>query len=79
MWFTYIIRSQSHPEQRYIGLTCDLNMRLGQHNSGASPYTATYQPWEFETVIGFNTKIKAHAFERYLKTGSGYSFAKRHF
>ena len=79
MWFTYIIRSQSHPGQRYIGLTKDLSARLGQHNEGSSPHTSKFRPWALETVIGFNSEAKASAFERYLKTGSGFAFSKRHF
>ena len=34
---------------------------------------------ELETAIGFRDQTKAAAFERYLKTGSGFAFAKRHF
>jgi len=30
-------------------------------------------------MIGFPDKEKALAFERYLKSGSGFSFTKRHF
>jgi len=29
-------------------------------------------------IVGFRLKEKAVAFERYLKSGSGFSFAKRH-
>jgi hypothetical protein len=32
-----------------------------------------------ETAIAFTTKEKAMAFEKYLKTGSGPEFARRHF
>ena len=79
MWFVYIIRSRSHPDHRYIGLTNDYLARLQKHNQGGSPHTSRYAPWELETVIGFSEKSKAVAFERYLKSGSGFSFAKRHF
>ena len=79
MWTVYIIRSLNHPEQRYIGLTADLISRLEKHNSGESPHTSTYRPWELETSVAFKERDKASAFERYLKTGSGFAFAKRHF
>ena len=33
MFYTYILRSISHPEQRYIGSTSDLKSRLAKHNA----------------------------------------------
>ena len=79
MWTVYIRRSVRHPDQRYIGLTNDLTARLTEHNSGGFPHTSKFRPWELETSIAFMDQDKAVAFERYLKTGSGFSFAKRHF
>ena len=79
MWSVYIIRSLNHPDQRYIGLTNDLEARLAKHNSGGSPHPSKYRPWQIETAIAFREKDKAAAFERYLKTGSGFTFATRHF
>lgn len=79
LWYVYIIRSQSYPEQRYIGITNDVDERLTRHNQGRSPHTAKYRPWNLDVLIGFSDKPRAVAFERYLKTGSGFSFAKRHF
>ncbi|NQU38516.1 MAG: GIY-YIG nuclease family protein [Lentisphaerae bacterium] len=79
MHYVYIIRSTSHPEQRYIGITNDIDSRLNKHNAGGSPHTSRYCPWSLETSIGFSDKTKAAAFERYLKTGSGFAFAKKHF
>jgi putative endonuclease len=79
MWYVYIIRSLSASEQRYIGITDDLAKRLAKHNSGGSYHTAKFIPWETETVVGFNSKDKALAFESYLKSGSGFAFARKHF
>ena len=79
MWTVYIIRSKSHPDQLYIGLTDNVGERLNKHNSGGLPHTSRYRPWVLETAITFNAKAKAVEFERYLKSGSGFSFAKRHF
>lgn len=78
MWTVYILRSMRDPSQRYIGLTNDLNARLAKHNSGGSSHTAKFCPWELETAINFKDQGKAAAFERYLKTGSGFAFAKKH-
>jgi putative endonuclease len=34
-------------------------------------------PWKLETYIAFSDAEKAKAFERYLKMGGGWRFAKR--
>jgi len=52
--------------------------RVDHHNSGASPHTSKYRPWRVETFIAFRDRQKALNFERYLKTGSGREFARRH-
>ena len=79
MFYTYILRSLSYPEQRYIGSTSDLKSRLAKHNAGEVPHTAKFRPWKVEAYFAFETKEKAVAFEDYLKSGSGREFAKRHF
>jgi predicted GIY-YIG superfamily endonuclease len=79
MFYTYILRSISQPEQRYIGSTSDLKSRLIKHNSGEVPHTSKFKLWRIQTAIAFDSKEKAIAFEAYLKTGSGRSFANRHF
>ena len=79
MFYTYILRSMSHPNQRYIGSASDLKARLAKHNAGEVPYTSKFKPWKLESYFAFETKEKAYAFEAYLKTGSGHAFAKRHF
>ena len=40
MFYTYILRSISQPEQRYIGSTADLKFRLAKHNAGEVPHTS---------------------------------------
>jgi len=77
--YVYVLRSQSHWSQFYVGLTKDLPERLTTHNSGGSPYTARHRPWELQVSVGFADEHKAQQFERYLKSGSGRAFAARHF
>ena len=79
MFYTYILRSIDHPNQRYIGCTADLKARLAKHSAGEVPHTTKFKPWKIEAYFAFETKEKAVAFEAYLKTGSGHAFAKRHF
>ncbi len=78
MFYTYILKS---PEtgRRYIGHTGDLKGRLKEHNDGGCPHSAKYRPWEIECYFAFESLELAQRFERYLKSGSGYSFRKRHF
>ena len=79
MFYTYILRSLSQPEQRYIVSTADLKSRLAKHNAGEVPHTSKFRPWRIQTAIAFDNKEKAVAFENYLKTGSDREFSKRHF
>ena len=39
MYYVYLIQSISHPEQKYIGLTANLEKRMSEHNSGKSIHT----------------------------------------
>ena len=75
----YLLRSLSQPDQHYVGLTADIDARLKAHNTGKVPHTAKYLPWEVVVSISFDDEAKALAFERYLKSGSGRAFARRHF
>ena len=79
--FHYVYRLQSipHPIQIYIGQTADLSQHLAEHNSGKVTHTSKFGPWEIKNAVAFREKEKAVAFERYLKSGSGRAFAKRHF
>jgi predicted GIY-YIG superfamily endonuclease len=74
----YLLQSQSRPDQRYIGITHDLDSRLSDHNSGRSKHTAKFAPWECVVAVWFRDDQKAEAFEMYLKQGSGHAFACRH-
>jgi predicted GIY-YIG superfamily endonuclease len=79
MKYVYLLRSDSNPNQTYVGSTADFTERLKQHNSGKSPYTERFRPWKPVVVLRFDDDQKAEQFERYLKSGSGHAFAKRHF
>jgi hypothetical protein len=36
-------------------------------------------PWHWVTYVAFSDHAKATAFERYLKSGSGHAFLRKHF
>jgi putative endonuclease len=77
MYYVYILRSLSDPSQIYIGSTSDLKQRLADHNSGKSPHTSKFKPWELECYIAFPDKQRAFDFEKYLKSHSGRAFAMK--
>ena len=77
-FYIYILVSQKNPTIHYKGVTRDLKARVLKHNDGACPHTLKNRPWRIETAIAFTSEIKARAFEKYLKTGSGREFARRH-
>jgi predicted GIY-YIG superfamily endonuclease len=79
MFYAYILQSITHPDQFYRGHTSDLRKRLADHNAAKCPHTAKYAPWKVKFYAAFETLDLAQRFERYLKTGSGHSFSKRHF
>jgi putative endonuclease len=41
--------------------------------------TEDLRPWRLRTYIAFSDEKCARAFEKYLKSGSGRAFAKKHF
>jgi len=63
----------------YVGFTTkDVRSRMDEHNRGLTTTTASHIPWSIEVVVSFYDRQKAEQFEKYLKNGSGYAFAKRH-
>ncbi|RPI07368.1 MAG: GIY-YIG nuclease family protein [Zetaproteobacteria bacterium] len=66
-------------QKSYVGLTSAVSDRLDTHNSGGSVHTRHDRPWQLVVSLEFAHAESAVAFERYLKTGSGRAFAKRHF
>jgi putative endonuclease len=77
--FVYILRSDGDPGRHYVGLTSDVETRLRWHNSGPSGVTVHHRPWSLVVSLEFADARLAARFERYLKTGSGRAFSKRHF
>ena len=78
-YYVYILVDITTETHHYTGVTEDLHARLVKHNAGEVPHTSKFKPWRIQTAIAFDSKEKATAFEKYLKTGSGREFAKRHF
>ncbi|MCK5632338.1 GIY-YIG nuclease family protein [bacterium] len=79
MHYVYLIRSIKNSTKTYIGNTVNIKQRLETHNSGGSINTKPHRPWKLVLLLCFSDKLKATAFEKYLKSGSGREFAKRRF
>ena len=75
----YILRSDADPNRHYVGITNDIRARLEWHNNGPCGHTVGHRPWSVVVSIEFSTEPEAVHFEKYLKSGSGRAFAKRHF
>ena len=79
MHYVYLLKSEGHPRQPYVGSTRDLRQRLKDHNDGRSPHTAKFRPWVLVAYFAFRQEKMAIAFEKYLKSGSGRAFIRRRF
>ncbi|MGE0043350.1 MAG: GIY-YIG nuclease family protein [Vicinamibacterales bacterium] len=77
--FVYILCSDADPNRHYVGLTSDVGRRLHWHNTGPSGVTVRNRPWSLVVAVEFADTGAAWRFERYLKSGSGRAFARRHF
>jgi len=75
----YVLKSAADPDRHYVGLTSDLSSRLHWHNLGPVGQTRMHRPWRVSVSIEFADEQRARRFERYLKSGSGRAFARRHF
>ncbi len=79
MIYVYILENTLVSSRFYSGITEDLKSRLKKHNAGEVLHTAKFRPWTIKNYFAFIDHKKAHAFEKYLKSGSGRAFVKRHF
>ncbi|HBP01601.1 MAG TPA: hypothetical protein DD454_05340 [Candidatus Moranbacteria bacterium] len=63
----------------YIGCTDNLQDRLERHQKGYVSATKKRQPVKLEFYLAIQDKYKAFEFEKYLKSGAGRAFTKKHF
>lgn len=75
----YILQSEPSPARFYTGVTSNIVQRLAEHNAGRCTHTAFARPWRLVVAIEFADEARALRFERYLKSGSGAAFSRRHF
>ena len=77
--FVYVLRSDADARRHYTGITSDVVARLEWHNHGPCGCTTHHRPWSLVVSMEFRAETAARRFERYLKSGSGRAFTKRHF
>lgn len=76
--FVYVIKNMEVPPQYYTGITSNFPDRLANHNQQNGHHTSKHRPWKLDLLIEFTDEDRAIRLERYLKSGSGVAFAKRH-
>jgi len=76
-YFVYVLKCADG--KPYTGCTDNLKERIERHNKGYVPATKNRLPVELMTSVNFQDKYKSFEFEKYLKSGSGRAFMKKHF
>ena len=76
MWYVYILKCNDGTH--YVGCTNSVENRLKRHMNGEVHYTKSRLPVVVVVYTAFNDKYKAYQYEKYLKSGSGRAFSKRH-
>ncbi|MFA6376520.1 MAG: GIY-YIG nuclease family protein [Candidatus Paceibacterota bacterium] len=76
MHYVYILQSQKD-NSYYVGSTGDLQRRLNEHNNGGEKFTTAKRLYTVVWYCAFKMKKQAIDFEKYLKQGSGFAFARK--
>jgi putative endonuclease len=76
MYYVYILKLSN--SDYYIGRTDNLKRRIAEHLNRSERTTKRFLPCKLVTYISFEKRDKSFKFEKYLKTGSGLAFRKRH-
>lgn len=62
----------------YTGCTNDLKDRMNRHAKGQIAATKDRLPAKLVSYFAFSNKYTVFNFEKYLKSGSGRAFIKKH-
>jgi len=76
MFYVYILKSIKDSTY-YTGFTENLEQRVKDHNWHTADYSKSKAPFELVWFCSFKDKKKALDFEKYLKQGSGFAFARK--
>jgi len=76
MYYVYSLKCK---DGYYVGCTDNLEDRLNRHQKGNVSTTANRLPIKLDFYFVIEDKYKAFEFEKYLKSGLGRAFIKKHF
>lgn len=76
MYYVYLLLCNDN--EPYTGCSSNLKQRIERHKKGHVPATKDRLPVKLISYHAFNDKYKAFDFEKYLKSGSGRAFLKKH-
>lgn len=76
MWYVYILTCAD--KTSYIGCTDNLKERITRHQKGYVSATKARLPIKLLAYFSFSDKYTTFNFEKYLKSGSGRAFLKKH-
>ncbi len=77
MYYVYILK-EINKSHYYIGYSSDLKNRFKAHYNKEVLSTKN-KLWKLNNYFAFNNIAIAKRFEKYLKSGSGRAFCKKHF
>lgn len=77
MFYCYILYSKKL-DQTYVGSTNNLKARIKKHKIIPTRTTVRADDYKLAWYCAFSSRKQAVIFERYLKTGSGRAFMKKH-
>lgn len=75
MFYTYILQLSNG--EFYAGHSENLKKRSIEHNEGRVTATKNFRPLKLVYYAAFQSKEKAIAFEKYLKSSSGKAFRNK--
>ena len=76
MFYVYSLKCK---DGFYVGCTNDLKDRISRHQKGQVDATKDRLPVKLDFYVALDNEYKAFNFEKYLKSGSGRAFIKKHF
>jgi len=76
--FYYVYILICNDKYPYIGCSDNLKDRITRHKNGQVPATKDRLPIKLSSYFAFPNKYIAFNFEKYLKSGSGRAFLKKH-
>ena len=77
MYYVYVLKCKDN--KTYLGCCDNLKERINRHQKGNVPATKDRLPVKLISYFAFSSKYTAFNFEKYLKSGSGRAFMKKHF